>query len=135
MMPEAYKRGVVTQQWGLVMETTIMRMMRVRRLYFNAILSSTKPLEVRVGYGNIKKIQKGEHIRLECGRHHGIVEVSDVRTYSTFSEMLKHEKAGHIIPDDPAGALNILRSIYPKEKENLGVYVFEFKVIKKATGN
>jgi len=47
--------------------------------------------------------------------------------------MLAYEKAGHIVPNDPAGALNILRSIYPKE--NLGVYVFQFKVIKKATGN
>ena len=110
-------------------------MMRVKRQYFNAILAGTKPLEVRVGYGNIKGIKKGEHIRLECGRHYGIVEVAEVRTYQTFAEMLTHEKAGHIVPDDPAGALNILRSIYPKEKEELGVYVFQFKVIKKATGN
>ncbi len=52
-----------------------------------------------------------------------------------FAEMLKHEKAGHIVPDDPAGALNTLRGIYPKEKEDLDVYVFRLKVIKKATGN
>lgn len=134
MMPEAYKRGVVTQQWGLVMENTVMRMMRVRRQYFSAILAGTKPLEVRVGYGNIKSIKKGEHIRLECGPHFGIVKVADIRTYPTFVEMLKNEKAGHIVPDDPAGALNILRSIYPKEKEDLGVYVFQLKVIKKSNG-
>jgi len=34
MMPEAYKRGVVTQQWGLSMEKTVMRMMHVKRQYF-----------------------------------------------------------------------------------------------------
>ena len=135
MMPEAYKRGVVTQQWGLTMEKTVMRMMRVKRQYFNAILAGTKPLEVRVGYSNIKGIKKGEHIPLEGGRHYGIVEVADVRIYPTFAEMLAHEKAGQIVPDDSARALNILRSIYPKEKEDLGVYVFQFKVIKKATGN
>lgn len=135
MMPEAYKRGVVTQQWGLIMEKKVMRMMRVKRQYFNAILAGTKPLEVGVGYNNIKGIKKGERLRLECGRHHGIVEVADIRIYPTFTEMLKHEKAGYIVPDDPAGALDILRSIYPKEKENLGVYIFQFNVIKKVTDN
>lgn len=134
MMPDAYKRGVVTQQWGLVMENTVMRMMRVKRQYFNAILAGTKPLEVRVGYGNIKSIKKGERIRLECGRHHGEVEVIDVRTYPNFAEMLRRERAGDIVPDDPAGALNILRSIYPKDKEGLGVYVFQLKVVKGASG-
>ena len=134
MMPEAYKPGIVTQQWGLAMENTVKRTMRVKRQYFNAILAGTKPLEVRVGYDNIKKVKKGDHIRLECDRHHGIVEVADVRVYPTFVEMLKHEKAGHIVPDDPAGAFNTLRGIYPKEKEALGVYVFQLKVIKKSNG-
>ena len=110
-----------------------MRMMRVKRQYFNAILAGTKPLEVRVGYGNIKSIKKGEHIRLECGRHSGIVDVADIRIYHSFVEMLNHENAGYIVPDDPAGALNILQGIYPEEKEALGVYVFQLKVIKKAT--
>lgn len=134
MMPEAYKRGVVTQQWGLVMENTVMKTMRVKRQYFNAIMAGTKPLEVRVGYDNIKKIKKGDHVRLECDQHHGIVEIADIRIYPTFAEMLKNEKTGHIVPDDPSGALNILRSIYPKEKEDLGVYVFQLKVIKKSNG-
>jgi len=133
MMPEAYKRDVVTQQWGLVMEDTIMRMMRVKRQYFNGILAGTKPLEVRVGYGNIKKIKKDEKIRLECGRHSGVVKVSDVRVYKTFAEMLEQENAGHIVPDNPADALNILQNIYPKNKEALGVYVFQLEVVEKAT--
>lgn len=132
MMPEAYKRGVVTQQWGLVMENTVMKTMRVKRQYFNAIMAGTKPLEVRVGYDNIKKIKKGDHVRLECDRHHGIVEIADIRIYPTFAEMLKHEKAGRIVPEDPARALTVLRSIYPKEKEDLGVYVFQLKVVNKS---
>ncbi|MCR4285525.1 MAG: GNAT family N-acetyltransferase [Candidatus Kaiserbacteria bacterium] len=135
MMPEAYKCGVVTQQWGLVMEASVMRTMRVKRQYFDAILAETKPLEVRVGYGNIRKIKKGDFIRLESDRNHGIVEIVDIRTYTTFAEMLKHEKAEHIAPDCPDGALNILRGIYPREKEDLGVYVFQLKVVKKASGN
>ncbi len=132
MMPDAYKRDVVTQQWGLVMEDTVMRMMRVKRQYFNAIMAGTKPLEVRVGYSNIKTIKVGEQIRLECNPHHGIVEVTEVRVYKTFADMLAKEKAGHIVPDNPAGALGVLQGIYPREKEALGVYVFQLKVVKKA---
>ncbi len=133
MMPEAYKCDVVTQQWGLILEKKVMRMMRVKRIYFDAILAGTKPLEVRVGYNNIKGIKKGEQIRLECGRHSGIVEVTDVRVYNTFEQMLAEENAGHIVPDDPSHALSVLTGIYPKEKETLGVYVFKLKVIEKAT--
>lgn len=130
MMPEAYKRGVVTQQWGLVMEEKVMKTMRVKQQYFNAIMAGTKPLEVRVGYGSIQKIQKGDHIHLECGRLSGTVLVADVRVYKSFADMLQHEKAGHIVPDNPAHALDALKHIYPPEKEKLGVYVFELKVVK-----
>jgi len=87
---------------------------------------------VRVGYGNIKTIKVGEQIRLECNPHHGVVEVTEVRVYKTFAEMLAKEKAGNIVPDNPAGALGVLQGIYPKEKEALGVYVFQLKVVKKA---
>lgn len=130
MMPDAYKRGVVTQQWGLVLEEKVMKTMRVKRHYFNAIMAGTKPLEARVGYPNIRKVQKGDNVRLECGHLSGIVTVADVRTYRTFEEMLQHENAGYIVPDDPAGALTVLRRIYPPDKEALGVYVFELKIIR-----
>jgi len=134
MMPEAYKRGVVTEQWGLVLGEKIMKTMRMKQQYFDAIMAGTKSLEVRVGYASIQKIRKGDNIRLECGRLSGIVQVSDVRIYQTFAEMLKCEKSGHIVPEDPAGALRILQGIYPREKEELGIYVFEIKVVK-STGD
>lgn len=134
MMPEAYKRDVVTQQWGLVLEEKIMKTMRVKRPYFNAIMAGTKPLEVRIGYASIQKIQKGDHIRLESDRLSGIVEVVDIRVYRTFAEMLQKEKAGHIVPTNPSAALEVLERIYPREKEVLGVYVFELKVVKGTGG-
>lgn len=134
MMPDAYKRGVVTQQWGLLLEEKVMKTMRVKRQYFNAIMAGTKPLEVRIGYDSIKKIQRGDHIRLECERLAGTVQVTDVRVYKTFAEMLAKENAGHVVPDDPVGALNVLQRIYPREKEQLGVYVLELKVVKGTSG-
>ena len=134
MMPDAYLPGVVTQQWGLVLKGTNMRMMRVKRQYFDAILAGTKPLEVRVGYGNIRGIKSGDQIRLECGRDTGVVEVVDVRVYPTFAAMLAKEQAGHIVPDNPANALSVLQGIYPPEKEALGVHVLQLKVIERPRG-
>jgi len=133
MMPEAYKRGVVTQQWGLILEEEVMKTMRVKRQYFDAIMAGTKSLEVRVGYANIRKIQKGDNIRLECSRMSGIVNVADVRVYKTFVAMLQQENARHIVPEDPESALSVFKRIYPLNKEKLGVYVFELKVIKGAS--
>ncbi len=135
MMPEAYKCGIITQQWGLVMEQKVMKTMRVRRQYFDAIMAGTKSLEVRVGYSSIKRIQKGDSIRLENDRSSGVVQVVDVRVYKTFAEMLQHENVGSIVPDNPAGALQTLQHIYPPDKEQLGVYIFEFKVLKGVAGN
>lgn len=130
MMPEAYKRGVVTQQWGLVLEDKVMKTMRVKQKYFDAIMAGTKPLEVRVGYDSIKRIRKGDTIRLEHSRNSGIVRVADIRVYGSFAEALKHENPGHIVPDNPSRALEILQSIYPPKKEKLGIYVFELAVVK-----
>ncbi len=128
MMPEAYKRGVVTQQWGLVLEHKVMKTMRIKRQYFHAIMSGRKPLEVRVGYSGIRKIRKGDNVKLECGKHSGIVRITDVRKYKSFREMLEVENPGHIAPDvKPDAVLNVLHRIYPANKEKLGVYVFEMK--------
>jgi ASC-1-like (ASCH) protein len=129
MMPEAYKQGIVTQQWGLVLGESVMKTMRVKKQYYNAIMSGAKPLEVRVGYGNIKKIRDGDKIRLECGKVHGIVQVVAVRVYDTFADMLANENAAHIVPENPKGALQVLQSIYPKDKEALGVYVLQLRVV------
>jgi ASC-1-like (ASCH) protein/N-acetylglutamate synthase-like GNAT family acetyltransferase len=133
MMPEAYMSGVVTQQWGLSLAETVMKTMRVKPQYFNAIMAGTKSLEVRVGYESIKKIRKGDNLRLECGQRSGIVHVADVRIYKTFDGMLMFEKAGEIVPDNPTHALDVLTRIYPPEKEGLGVYVLELRVVKRAS--
>lgn len=129
MMPEAYKPGIVTQQWGLVLGENIMKTMRVKRQYFDAILSGKKPLEVRVGYDNIKRIKDGDKIRLECGKTHGIVQVIAVRIYDTFDDMLANEDVAHIVPENPQNALQVLRSIYPRDKEALGVHVLQLRVV------
>ncbi len=129
MMPESYKPGVVTQQWGLTLEGNIMKTMRVKHQYFASIMAETKPLEVRVGYENIKRIKVGDRIQLESNRETGVVEVTGIRVYSTFEQMLKKENPGHIVPENSADALKVLQRIYPLEKESLGVYVFSLKVI------
>jgi ASC-1-like (ASCH) protein len=48
----------------------------------------------------------------------------DVREYGSFDEMLEHEDAvaiGGDLGKDRTELLRVIRSIYPPEKENLGV--------------
>ena len=85
MMPEAYKRGAVTQTVGTCHgEHSYENDARQTSVLQRHFLAGTKPLEVRIGYGNIKGIKKGEHIRLGGVAPSRIVEVADVRIYPTF---------------------------------------------------
>jgi ASC-1-like (ASCH) protein len=110
-----------------------MRVMCVKKPILRAIRAGTKRLEVLLANEKTKKIARGDFIRYESGRKFCLAEVIEVREYTSFKQMLKHEPAESIAPDKPSptGALNILRSIYPKEKEALGVYVLELKVVQQ----
>jgi len=130
LMPGAYRSDVITQQWGFNIKGTIMRDMRVKKKYFDLIKTGIKNLEVRVGYDSIKRIRKGERINLATHNENMTIIVVDVRTYPNFTEMLSVENASRIVPSIPEGeVLPLLRSIYPPDKESLGVYVLEIKMI------
>ena len=96
--------------------------------FFDLIKLGKKPLEVRVGYDSINRIQVGEHISLETHTAMLEVRVSDIRRYRTFEEMLKKEQWELISPDSTSEkeVLSLLKRIYPPDKERLGVIVFEF---------
>lgn len=58
------------------------------------------------------------------------IRVIDIRRYTNFEEMLNTENWTRIMPDwSKEEILKGLRGIYPPEKENLGVLVFELGVI------
>ncbi len=127
-MPGSYKDNRITQQWGYVLGEHFMRTMRVKQRFIDQIVKRQKTLEVRIGYGNIKKIRPGERIRLITHKSEQIIRVIDVRVYSSFATMLEHEDAKKIVPDsDKSKVLNLLKEIYPPDKEKLGVYVLEVR--------
>lgn len=129
VFPGGYAPNSLVQQWGLNFnqEGAAMRKLRIKRPYFDAIMSGRKTLEVRVGYDNIKRLTAGELLQLETGRTSGVVRIKSIRIYGSFAEMLATEPWQQIVPqvNDEATALQLLREIYPEHKERLGVHVIE----------
>ena len=126
-MPSAYRSGIITYQWSLEIGATTMREMRVKPRFINLIRSGRKPLEVRVGYENINRIQVGERIRFVSHESMLDVRVNAIRRYPSIGELLKKEAWEKIAPDlsSEDAVLQLLRGIYPPEKEKLGMVVLE----------
>ena len=103
------------------------RKMRIKKPYYDAIMSGRKTLEVRVGYGSIKRLRTGELLQLETSHESGAVKIKSIRTYDNFAKMLTTEDWQQIVPQakDRAEALQLLQKIYPPRKEKLGVYTIE----------
>lgn len=97
---------------------------RIKEQFFPQMKSGLKNLEVRVGYESIKKVHRGDIIQFERHENDKFV-VKDVRKYKDFYQMLSIEDAECILPgSDAEMVLKTLRRIYPRDKEQLGVYVF-----------
>lgn len=127
-LPAGYHPNVVTQQWSLDIGETTMRTMRIKRRFYDLIQSCKKTLEVRVGYDTINRIQVGERVRLMTHTGSFDVKVAAIRRYHTFAEMLDVEPWEKIAPDSKSRneVLSLFKQIYPANKEQLGVVVFEF---------
>ena len=93
--------------------------------YLRLVLAGRKTIEVRVGYSNITRLQVGD--RLSLNDQHPFV-IRRIGRYASFKELLAHEDASSIAPDVPPGQLlGRLRTIYPLEKEALGVVALEIE--------
>lgn len=126
LMPEAYKEGIITQQWGFDFSDDCTRALRVKSSFLKSVKNGKKTLEVRVLYTMIDKIIIGDHIKLFDYDESIIVEVKNRRVYRNFPEMLEHEDSDKIAPGySKENLLNLLRSFYSAEKEALGIVVFE----------
>ena len=90
------------------------------------ITSGKKSLEIRVGYDHIKAIKPGSSINLTANSGHMLRVVADVRSYPSLSIMIQHEDVEKALPGLGADeALDLLRRIYPPDKEKLGIVVLE----------
>jgi ASC-1-like (ASCH) protein len=93
--------------------------MWVKDEYLQQILEGRKTIEVRVAYNNITRLQAGD--RLVLNEKFPFI-IQHVGLYSSFEELLSHEDPAAIAPDIPLGELlGVIRTIYPAEKEALGV--------------
>lgn len=104
-------------------EQAPVRSMNIRRPYFEHIAKGDKTIEVRVAYPNMRKIQPGQRIRFVSGDTECLTVVQNVATCSSFEELLQAEDPAAIAPDisSTTELLELIREIYPPEKEALGV--------------
>ena len=125
--PGHYREGTLTQQWGCRLDLpAALPNLRIQDRYLHMITSGKKSLEVRVGYDHIKAIRPGSRIKLTADSGHMLCVVADVRNYPSLSVMIEHEDAEKALPGlGPDKALNLLRRIYPPDKEQLGIVVLE----------
>ena len=131
LLPGAYHRNRITQQWSLALESEekMPRIMRLKQRFLQMISAQKKDLEVRVGYEDIRKIKVGDKIQFMSASDQLVVNVIGIRKYLSHKEMLAKESYLRIVPDAKSGdeVLGVLQSIYPQQKEKLGVYVFEIR--------
>ena len=128
VFPGGYAPNSVVQQWGLSLQKgSPVRKLRIKKPYFDDIMSGRKTLEVRVGYNSIKRLKAGELLQLETGHTSGAVRIKSIRIYRSFADMFSSEVWQQIVPQAKSEeeALRLLRKIYPDHKERLGVHVIE----------
>ena len=128
LFPEGYAPDVTVQQWGLSLQKgDPVRKMRIKRPYYDALMSGRKTLEVRIGYSSIKRLKEGQLLQLENGHASGVVRIKSIRIYDRFADMLAAESWQQIVPQAKSKeeALRLLHKIYPPHKERLGVHVIE----------
>ena len=97
----------------------------IRDEYLAHILNGRKTVEVRVAYSNIARLQPGDRLLLN-DRHPFVIR--RVGRYADFDALLVSEDPAAIAPDlTRETLLSALRSLYPPEKEALGVVALEIK--------
>lgn len=104
--------------------------MNLRKPYLRLIADGIKTVEVRVAYESMKKIRPGMEILFRSGDEEFLTSVKNVRTYSSFEEMLDHEDMhaiGGDLGESREDLLDAIRDIYPPEKEALGVLAIEIE--------
>ena len=104
------------------------RELNIRAPYLELIANGTKTVEVRVGYPRMRSIQADQDLTFVSGDRRVPTRVRRVAEYPSFDAMLDHENPRSIggdLGEDRGELLAVIRSIYPPEKERLGVLAIE----------
>jgi ASC-1-like (ASCH) protein len=84
------------------------------------VLDGRKTIEVRVAYPHLQSMAAGDTVTFN-GEHP--YQVTRVNRYASFEALLDGDDPSRIAPEVPGREqlLQVLREIYPPEKESLGV--------------
>jgi ASC-1-like (ASCH) protein len=95
-------------------------LLRIRPQYLPWVLDGRKTIEVRVAYQRLATMGAGDTVIFN-GQHP--YQVTKVNRYPSFEALLDGEDQKRIAPELPSREelLEVLREIYPPEKESLGV--------------
>lgn len=103
----------------------------IKDKYFNQHKNGDKDIEARVGYPSIKKAKPGDTLTF-ANHEADKFQIVRVSVYPSFEAMLKKEDCKRILPGASSKqTLKTLERIYPKNKEALGVYAIELKLLDK----
>ncbi len=106
--------------------------LRFKRKYFLMVQSGEKELEARLNYPFIRHIKVGNKVRFFWENLSINVQITGIRRYRNFRDMLEREDNQKLIPGmSKSEALQEYENIYPQWKVNKfgGVVVFSFKVL------
>jgi ASC-1-like (ASCH) protein len=109
------------------------REINIRKEYLKLITDGVKTVEVRVGYPRMRSIQLGQELTFVSGDQRVPTTVKRVTEYPSFEEMLDREDARSIggdLGESRENLLAVIRSIYPPEKERLGVLAIEIELAR-----
>lgn len=104
------------------------RNMSIRAYNLEKIASGQKTIEVRVAYPNNRQLTAGQLLRFRAGDDECLTQIVRITEYPSFDEMLDHEDPlaiGYTPDMTREDMLTRARSIYPAEKEALGVLAIE----------
>lgn len=101
----------------------------IKEEYLAWILTGRKTIEVRVAYPNITRLREGDLLRLN-DQH--LFQIRRIAHYPSFDALLAHEDPEQIAPGlSRTELLDALHTIYPPEKEALGVVALEITPAKE----
>lgn len=104
----------------------------IRKEYLKLITEGVKTVEVRVGYPRMRSIQPGQELTFVSGDQRVPTIVRRVTEYRSFEEMLDREDARSIggnLGESRENLLAVIKSIFPPEKERLGVLAIEIELV------
>ncbi len=99
----------------------------IKDAYLQQILQGRKTVEVRVAYSNIARLGVGDQLRFN---DQYLFVIRRIGRYANFADLLAHENPQAIAPGlSRKELMQTLRTIYPAEKESLGVIALEISPI------